>query len=166
VADLVWPATAHANFYAAMPIEADMMLAQVAGLQNGSLMLLGAGWMVRPPGVIAGPVAIGLVIRVPRSEAGLQHQLRLELLDSDDEIVVVDPPNGPGPMIVEADFSAQGLQRDGLTIPLTVPIAINLPPFPLPRGREYRWRAYVDGQTQESWTLPFRTTPPKGPPQR
>ncbi len=140
-----------------------MMLARMAGLQNGTLMVLGAGWIVRPPAAqAAGPAAIAVVVRVSRDQLG-QHQLRLELLDSEDQIVVIDPPEGPGPMIVEVEFEAGGLEGANLTTPLTVPLGVNLPPFPLARGSEYRWRAYVDGETRDSWTLPFRTTPPKAP---
>ena len=140
-----------------------MLLAKMAGLQNGSLMVLGAGWMVRPPGAAAaGPAAIALVVRVPRDQIG-RHQLRLELLDSDGQIIVIDPPNGPGPMIIEVEFEAGGLENSALTTPLTVPLGINLPPFPLARGSEFQWRAYIDGETREAWTLPFRTPPPKPP---
>jgi hypothetical protein len=147
-----------------MPIEADMMLAQVAGVQNGLLTVIGAGWVVRGPTAQAGgPAALALTIRVPRDQIGVQHQLRLELLDSDDEIVVIPPPDGPGPMIIESEFGAQGVESPDVTIPITVAMGVNLPPFPLARGSEYRWRAYIDGETRDSWTLPFRTTPPKGP---
>ena len=64
-------------------------------------------------------------------------------------------------MIVEVEFEAGGLEGANLTTPLTVPLGVNLPPFALARGSEYRWRAYVDGETRDSWTLPFRTTPQK-----
>jgi hypothetical protein len=144
-----------------MPIELDMMLAQIAGMQDDSLVIFGAGWMVRPPAAM-GPTAIACVVRIPRDQPG-QHQLRIELLDSEDQIVVIDPPEGPGPMILETEFAAGGLDRPDLTVPFSAPVAFNVPPFPLARGREYRWRAYVDGETRESWTLPFRTTPPQAP---
>lgn len=141
-----------------------MVLAQVAGVQNGLLMVIGGGWVVRPPGAqAAGQAAIAFVVRVPRDEVGSRHELRLELLDCEGEIVVIEPPEGPGPMIFETDFEAAGLDDPTLATPLVVNLGINLPPFPLARGSEYRWRAYVDGQTRESWTLPFRTTPPRPP---
>jgi hypothetical protein len=149
-----------------MPIEADMMLANAAVMQNGALTIVGAGWVVRAPGAEAGGAsAIALVIKVPRDQPqGQQHQLRLELLDSDDEIVVVDPPNGPGPMIIESEFAPlQGVDDPNITIPLTASIGLNLPPFPLPRGQQYRWRVFVDGETRDAWTLPFRTSPPAAP---
>jgi hypothetical protein len=147
-----------------MPIELALVLAQVAGIQNGLLMILGGGWVVRPPAAAAaGPAAIAFLIRVPRHEAGSGHELRLELLDSEDRVVVIEPPAGPGPMIFETDFDANGLDDPSLTTPLVVSLGINLQPFPLARRSEYRWRAYIDGETQESWTLPFRTTPPRPP---
>jgi hypothetical protein len=140
-----------------------MMLASAVASQNGALVIFGAGWMVRPPNAqAAGPSAVACVVRVPRDQAG-EHQLRLELLDSDDEIVVINPPDGPGPMIFEAQFPTGGLDRPDITVPVTAPVAFNLPPFPLARGSQFRWRAFVDGETRESWSLPFRTTPPKSP---
>jgi hypothetical protein len=143
-----------------MAVELDMMLGTVVALDEAGLTVMGAGWMVRPPGSIAGPSAIGCIVRIPRDQPGM-HQIRVELLDSDGDIVVVNPPDGPGPLVFEVEFQAGGLA--GLTIPFTAPIGFQLPPFPLPRGSEYRWRAFVDGETRESWTLPFRTTPPKAP---
>lgn len=140
-----------------------MLLADAVVLQpNGVLTIIGAGWMVRPPGVQAGTSAVAVFITVPRDELG-DHQIRLELLDSEDEIVVVEPPEGPGPLVFERDFRAQGLDDPRVTIPVTVSLGINCPPFALPRSSEYRWRVYVDGVTHESWSLPFRTSPPAPP---
>ncbi len=142
-----------------------MMLASAVAAQNGTLMILGAGWMVRPPAAAAaGPMAIACIVRIPRDQVG-QHQIRLELLDSNDEIVVINPPDGPGPMILETEFPTGGLERPDITVPVTATVGFNLPPFPLARGSQYRWRAFLDGETRESWTLPFRTTPPKAPSQ-
>jgi hypothetical protein len=139
-----------------MQIEADMMLASLAGMQNGQLVIIGAGWMVRAPRAPAGgPMAIAAVVRVPRDAFG-KHQLRLELLDSDDQIVMINPPDGPGPMIIETEFDASGLPD--LSTPVTVPIAINLAPFPLARGQAYRWRAYIDGETRDRRLLRRRSS--------
>jgi hypothetical protein len=150
-----------------MPITLSMVLAQSVVEQNGLLTVLGGGWMVRAPGAVAGgPSALAFVLQVPRDQLDVQQQLRVELLDEDDEIIFVDPPAGPGPMIFESEFSARGVDDPRITIPVTVGLAINLPPFPLPRGREYRWRAFVNGETQDSWTLPFRTSPPQPPRRR
>lgn len=148
------------KFCSSMPIELDMMLADAVAMQDGHPVIVRPGWMVRAPR--AGLTAIAFVVRVPRDQRG-KHQIRLELLDSDDQIVVIDPPDGPGPVILEEEFEANGLDDPNLTTPFSVAGGINLPPFPLGRGREYRWRAYVDGETRDSWTLPFRTTPPKPP---
>lgn len=145
-----------------------MMLANAAITQNGALTIIGAGWIVRPPAAAtSGPSAIALMLRLPRDELQEEHQVRLELLDANGQIVVVDPPDGPGPMVIESDVATpQSAQNPAITIPLTVGIGFNLPPFPLPRSAQYRWRLFVDGETRDGWTLPFRTSPPAAPRQR
>lgn len=141
-----------------------MMLANAFGVTNdGQQVIIGPGWMVRPP--TQTPTAVAFVAHVPRDDVG-PHQIRLELLDSEGHIVVVDPPDGPGPMIFEEEFQPIGLNDPKLTTPISVAGGINLPPVPLDRGSDYHWRAYVDGETRESWSLPFRTSPPKAPPRR
>jgi hypothetical protein len=146
-----------------MPIEANLLLASFVAVQNANLIIVGAGWMVRAPSAAAGgPMAVAVLLQVPRDQFG-GHQVRLELLDNDGQIVTVDPPEGPGPMIFEDTVEAGGLDSPAVTVPVTVPFAINLPPVPLARGSEFRWRMYVDGETRPSWMLPFRTTPPASP---
>lgn len=141
-----------------MPIEADMMLCEAATLSGGHLSLLGAGWQVRPAPALTS-CAIAVVLKVPRKQAGT-HDLRLELLDYDGDLVNVAPPNGPGEMVIEAQVTIGGLKDPRLRTPLLSPFAVNLPPFPLEADREYQWRLHVDGKTRPAWTLPFRTMRP------
>ena len=140
-----------------------MMLADAVGTTpDGGMVIFGPGWIVRPPSAaLAGQAAVAFVVRVPRDQTGA-HQLRLELLDSEDEIVVIPPPDGPGPMIYEVDFEADGLAEPA-AVPLTARLAVSLPAFPLARGSAFRWRAYIDGETRDPWVLPFRTSPPRSP---
>jgi hypothetical protein len=149
-----------------VPIELDMMLADSATISDGGLNIVGAGWIVRPPSVVAGPSAIAIVARIPRDELR-PHQIRIELLDRDDQIVVVNPPDGPGPMVFDVDLrmAPGGTASGNFTVPVTVAAAFNLPPFPLPKASEFRWRVFLDGETREPWVLPFRTSPPKAPTQ-
>ena len=138
-----------------MPIEVDMMLADAVTMYGGLISLLGAGWQVRAADG-AGPSGIAIVVRVPRKQAGM-HRLRLELLDSDNELVVIPPPDGPGEMVIEAAMLISGLKDPKLKTPLLGTFGIPVPPFPLAPGREYWWRLHVDGKTRAGWTLPFRT---------
>jgi hypothetical protein len=141
-----------------MPIEADMMLCESATLSGGSLSLLGAGWQVRP-GLPITQSAVAVILKVPRKQAGA-HDLRLELLDYEDNLVSIDPPQGPGEMVIEGQIVVAGIKDPSLKTPLLGAFAVNLPPFPLEAGREYQWRLHVDGKTRTPWTLPFRTMSP------
>jgi hypothetical protein len=138
-----------------MPIEADMMLCESATLSGGSLSMLGAGWQVRPAPPLT-QSAIALILRIPRKQAGV-HDVRLELLDYDGNLVSVEPPGGPGEMVIEGQLIVGGLKDPELKTPLLGAFAVNLPPFPLEAGREYQWRLHVNGKTRMPWTLPFRT---------
>jgi hypothetical protein len=141
-----------------MPIEADMMLCEAATLSGGSLSLLGAGWQVRP-GPAMTQSAIGVVLRVPRRQAGA-HSVRLELLDYDGTLVSIEPPDGPGAMVIDGEVIIGGLKDRSLKTPLLGAFVANLPPFPLEAGREYQWRLHVDRKTRTSWSVPFRTMSP------
>jgi hypothetical protein len=141
-----------------MPVEADLMLCEAVTTTGGSLSLLGAGWQVRPAPALS-PCGIAVVLRVPRQQAGV-HNLRLELLDYDDNLVSIAPPDGPGAMTIDGQIIIGGLKKPELKTPLLGTFAVNLSPFPLEAGREYQWRLHVDGKTRTSWTLPFRTMTP------
>lgn len=135
-----------------------MMLCESVTLSGGSLSLLGAGWQVRPAPAVTS-CGIAVMLKVPRKQAGI-HDLRLELLDYDGNLISIDPPAGPGEMVIEAQVTVGGLKDPNLRTPLLGAFALNLPPFPLEADREYQWRLHVDGKTHTAWTLPFRTMRP------
>lgn len=150
-----------------MPFPVAMMLAAFAQVQDGGLTVVGAGWTVRDPEP-AGTAAIGVMIAVPRELAGKAIETRLELHDAAGERVQVTPLSedreevgDPGEIQVEGEIVAEGLDDPAITIPLMVPLAVTLPPFRLPAGREFRWQLFLDGETRPEWALPFRTTPPE-----
>jgi hypothetical protein len=138
-----------------------MMLADSAEIVENRLHILGAGWMVRDPQP-GGPSALGITIAMPRDQLGT-HDLRLELLDASDNLVHVDPPDGPGPLLFNSRFDVGGLDDPSLTVPVLKAAAIRFPPFALQPGTEYRWQLHLDGQTREEWAVWFRTTPPEPP---
>jgi hypothetical protein len=140
-----------------MPIEANMVLAISAKLDDGGVTLDGGGWAVRPPQPM--PCAIVVLLAVPRAQAGA-HRVRLELLYATGEPVMFPSPEGLRALIYEDEVGASGLDDPTLTTPLTTGIIIKVGPMALPEGREYLWRLQVDGQTRDHWQLAFRTTPP------
>ncbi len=135
------------------------MMLGLAATSGGDLSLLGGGWQVRPARAVM-PAAIAIVVRIPRKQAGT-HDIRLELQDMDGAIVDIPPPDGPGPLVIESSVGVSGLKDPKLRTPLLAHYAVNLPPFPLPPGREFQWRLHVDGKTRPAWTLPFRTMRPE-----
>jgi hypothetical protein len=141
-----------------MPLSLAPILATSAQIEDGNLVVTGAGWMVRERSDT--PAAVAALISVPRDRLGVPISVQIELLTRDGELVTIDPPDGPGPMVFDASFIPGGVEDPRVTIPVTVPVAMNLPPFPLPEASEYRWQFRLDGQTREEWALPFRTPPP------
>jgi hypothetical protein len=143
-----------------MPIEAQIMLAQGAFFQNGAVGLIGVGLTVRPPE--PQPVAVYALIYVSREERG-RHDWRLEMTYADGTpFRLKSPVQGmPQDFVFESGDDVRGLDDERLTTPLTTGPLIVLPAFPLPRGREFLWRLWVDGETRDHWAAPFRTTPPE-----
>jgi hypothetical protein len=134
-----------------------LMLAQAAQAAEGLLNVLGAGWTQISVGT---PFAIAGIIEMPWGAAGEQHRFRLELLDDQGKPVVVETPeNGPQPVHIEGGFDLAphpGIKRG---TPLSMPLAINLPPQQLAAGTRYEWRLELDGQAHEDWRLGFSTRP-------
>lgn len=131
-----------------------MMLAQAATINGGMLSLLGAGWLVRAPEP-AGPASVAVMLSVPRDQEG-HHDIAVRLLDSDGDQVTVDGNE----IAIEGELVVKGLVGVAPELPLLAPFVATVGPFPLEPGRAYRWQVYVDGATQDRWSVGFRTTPP------
>ena len=142
-----------------MPIQANLTLAMAGGLQDGLVALFGLGVTVRPPE--PQPMAVYALIFIPREEAG-RHSWRIELTYASGKPVRLAKPIAgiPSDFVFENEADVHGLDDPTLTTPLTTGPLISLPPFPLPKGREYLWRLTVDGETRDEWTSRFRTSPP------
>src|SRR4051794_6393845 len=134
------------------------MLAQAAqAVPNGTVSVLGAGWTQIG---IGSPFAIAGIIEMPWEAAGEEHRFRLELLDDQGKPVMVETDQGEQPVCIEGGFNVApqpGLKRG---TPLSLPLALNMPPQPLAAGSRYEWRLDVDGESHEDWRLGFNTLPP------
>jgi hypothetical protein len=148
-----------------MPIEAQIMLAQLAFFQSGAMGLAGLALTVRNPD--PEPMAIYALIYIPRDQQG-RHEWRLQMSYDDGRPFRLESPieGAPQDFVFENGDDVFGLDDPGLTTPLTTGPLISLPPFPLPPGREFLWRLWVDGETRDGWAVAFRTTPPEPLPQR
>jgi hypothetical protein len=136
---------------------ATIILADAAQAIDNKLYVLGGGWSVTGPDPT--PSAIALALKVPWDEANAPHDLRIELLDSDGQSVVVGDPDGGKPVVIESHFEVgrpPGL-RPGT--PIDLAFAVNISPLPLPPGGRYEWRLSIDGQSEAHWHAAFSTRP-------
>ncbi len=138
-----------------MAIRATMLLADSAQASEGKLYILGGGWNITGPH--PSPSAIAIYIEISWDLANIRHPWRLELVDSDGQPVMVDTPLGEKPFVLEGEIEVG--RPPGVTpgTGLSVPLAINLGPIPLPPGGRYEWRLSIGGKTDENWRLPFST---------
>ena len=117
-----------------------IMLADAAQAVSGKLYVLGGGWSVTGPSPTA--YAIALKVEVPWDETNKRHTLVLRLLDEDGRPAGVLPGS-----------------------PIDMPVVVNIGPMPLPPGRRFVWRLFIDGRSDPAWEVGFATRPAaaKGP---
>lgn len=141
-----------------------LLLADYAEAVNGKLYVMGAGRTVVGPA--PSTFAIAVLIEIPWDETNRRHVLRLELVDSDGQPVMI--PTATGQCRVEIDGGFEVGRPPGLRpgTSQTVPLALNIGPVPLAPGREYVWRCSVNGASEEGWRLPFSTKPAPGKPRQ
>jgi hypothetical protein len=140
-------------------VKVTLLLCDAAQAVGGKLYILGGGWSIAGPG----PVTMGLALKieVPWDQANRRHQLRLELVDSDERAVVVPTPTGDQPLRIEAEFEAGRPAGLRAGTPLDVTLAVNLGTLPLQADMRYLWRCFVNDNTNENWQVAFSTRPPQ-----
>jgi hypothetical protein len=136
-----------------------MMLADHAQAVGNKLYICGGGWSITGP--VPTPSAIALDIKVPWDELDREHQVRLDLLDSDGQPVLVPTPQGPQPIMMEGTFSidddVDATLKPGM--PLDAAFAINLGPLMLAPGGRYVWQLTINGESHDDWRAAFSTRP-------
>jgi hypothetical protein len=139
-------------------LKVSMMLADHAQAVDGKLYISGGGWSITGPD--PAPSAIAMDIKVPWDERDVEHNLRLDLVDTDGQPVLVPTLQGVQPLTVDAQLKLEG-PFDGVKpgTPLDAPLALNLGPIPLAPGGRYEWRLTVNGEGHEDWRLAFSTRP-------
>lgn len=138
-------------------IKVTAMLADHAEVAEGKLFINGGGWTVIGPQ--ACPFAIVMTIEMPSSSWGVQHTVRWELIDDQGNPVIIDTPQGMQPFVLQGVFGAMpGPEMIG-GAPVSVPLAINMGPTPIPPGGRYEFRLELDGERHEDWRLGFNTRP-------
>ncbi len=132
-----------------------MLLADAAEAIKGKLYILGGGWSLIGPN--PGPMAIAIKIEVPWNEANISHNLRLELLDADDQPVLVPTPTGDQAFVIHSTFEAGRPQGLPTGKSLDVALAINIAPLPLRPDSQYVWCCYINDETSANWRASFWT---------
>jgi hypothetical protein len=134
-----------------------MLLADAVQAVDGKLYILGGGWSLTGPAATA--MGIAMKIDVPWDQTNRRHEWMLRLIDADGHVVTAETPEGARPIEIGGQFEVG--RPPGLPpgTPIDLPIAINLPPLPLPPGRRLVWQLAVDDETNEDWQLAFNTRP-------
>lgn len=131
-----------------------MLLADSAQAVNGKLYILGGGWSMTGPQPM--PSAIAIKFEVPWEAANRKHRIRIELLDSDGQPVMLPGPESPQPMLITADLEVGRPAGLSPGTPLDSPFAINIGPLPLKGGR-YEWRCtIIEANVSASCAFTFR----------
>lgn len=136
-------------------VQVIMMLADAAQIADGKLYILGGGWSVTGPE--PSPSAVAIKLNVDRHEVGRSHHWELVLEDADGQPVFLGEERQPVEIRGEFSVGAPVGVPDGA--PVDFPIALGLPPLPLPPGARYQWRFFVDGEPLPGGTVAFTTRP-------
>ena len=141
-----------------------MVLCDAAQVSEGKLHLLGGGWTMTGPGPV--PSAIAMIVEVPWDQANTEIPFVLQLRDADGQPVEQAGPMGPTPVLVEAQLEVGRPPGVPAGTPLTVPLAIGIPPLDLPPGQRFSWELTLNGERQRDWHLAFstRSVPGRGGP--
>jgi hypothetical protein len=133
-----------------------MLLADAAQAAEGKLYVLGGGWSVTGPAPT--PSAIALYIQIPWDETNVKHLFRLELVDADGQPVELEGADGSRePFVISGDFEVGRPPGVKPGTPIDMPLALNIPPLPLPPGSRYEWRLSIDERSDQDWRLAFST---------
>lgn len=136
-----------------------MMLCDHAAVAEGKLYISGGGWTQTGP---PSPSAIAMLIDVPWDRTNQSISFHLSLHGADGQPVMQQGPLGQVPIEVGGDFEVGRPVGLAQGTPITVPLAINIPPIPLAPGQRYVWELKIDERTQDNWHLAFstRSAPP------
>ena len=140
-------------------IMVSMLLCDAAQVQGGRLSLLGGGLSIVGPK--PQPMAVAIHIGVPWDRANIRHAWQLELVDEDGRPVAIKDRALTAKGHFEAGRPA-GIRPGS---PLSVALAINLAPIPLPPGRGFQFRFSIEGESKPEWAVRFFTKAVPTPPQ-
>lgn len=128
-----------------------VLLADSASAVEGKLYILGGGWTHIPLGI---PMALAIKVDVPWDQANRQHQLRIELVDTDGQPLPIAKDQ---PLIIEVPWEIGRPPGLAPGSPLPSVFAFNFGPLPLQPNTRYLWRITINGHGNDDWVVPFST---------
>jgi hypothetical protein len=138
-----------------------LLLAHAVEVQAGMLFGIGIGWTDIGPE--PSQLAIAALLEVGWDETNRSHQLRLVIVDADNQPLLVPTPTGDQAFEIQTNFD---VGRPPLAAPgrsFMLPIALNLGPVAFTPGRHYLLRGFVDGNMLDE--TPFMCRPTRPQPQ-
>ena len=105
-------------------------------MTDGKLTVVGGGWSRTGPDPL--PFGIAILVLVPWDQANRKHVMRLELVDSDGNPVMMEAEDGAEAPVVyfdDLEFEVGRPCRREAGMLLDLPLAINSAPLPLEPGR-------------------------------
>ena len=132
-----------------------LMLADSAQAVGGKLYILGGGWSYIGPK--PAPTAIAIKIEVPWNETNKRNKLKIELLDSDFNPILVPNPTGNAPVTIGGEFEVGRPPGVIPGIPIDIPLAFNIGPIPLEPGKHFVWKLSIDEISDDDWQVGFTT---------
>ena len=124
---------------------------------NGRLHALGAGWTVTS--TPTPPMGLLIFVDCPWDQTNTKHQLLVELLDTDGQLVSfqTDDHGNPDPAVrIESDFEVGRPPGTSKGSPIRQVLAINLTGgLPLTPGEKYEFHLSIDGEHLDSWLATF-----------
>jgi len=151
-------------------VVADYAAADQAGKLNiigGAFQLVGT----TPSGQLLTPLAVMVVLEVPRKYAGEDCALTLELRnETTGEAAKVPTPDGSMETLrVAQNIPISVPAVPGISVPPDVPCRVNFamqiaPGLPLQPNNAYAWRVSLDGKHRKGWEAKFWTVSGPTPP--
>jgi hypothetical protein len=136
-------------------METTVLLCDAAEAVNGKLYVLGGGWTAVQSADRPVSMSLGIVVTVPWDRTNMPHELRIELLDADGQVVRF----GDQPVSVQTTFEVGRPPGVKAGSSFNSPMAWNFAGLVLPAGG-YEFKVSIGGDPVAS--RPFMVIPPPG----
>jgi len=155
-----------------LQFRASVILADTAQIDPlGKVGILGAGWHVtsgQPApggGLQIAAQTVVVIVEVPATRTAEHFPIVVEMVDQDGRLVTAVQPNGPDlPLRFEQMVRAEPTMFAPRAFHSMTRLVLNFAVgMILPTDGIYRWRATIDGSSNEAWSAGFAVIPLGGP---